>query len=453
MHTGSTARSQQRGGSHVRAVIGGSIGNLVEWYDWFVYASFALYFAERFFPEGSPTAQLMNTAAVFAVGFLARPLGGWLLGRVADRRGRKFGLTLSVTMMSVSALLIALAPTHDQAGYLGAAILLVARIMQGLSVGGEYAASASYLTEASQRGHRGLGSSFQYVSVTLGQLFGLAVLMVLQSLLTPQQLSAWGWRIPFVIGAIAAVVVFYLRRRLPETAAYQEETANDSGRRGTLAEVWRNRRAALLVFALTIGGSVAFYTYTTYLTKYLVNSAGLSKGTATSVMFLALCVFAVLLPVGGALSDRIGRRPVLMFFGVGTTLGTYPIMTAIQRWPSFGAALALAVLALTIVCGYSSVNACVKAELFPTSVRTVGVAVPYSLAQAIFGGTAEYIALAFRNAGHEHYFFFYVSGCALFSLIVYLAMPETRAVALSRSERDAVAEAGREPGAGKETVS
>ncbi|MCX2730338.1 MFS transporter [Saccharopolyspora sp. NFXS83] len=420
---------------HVRAVIGGSIGNLVEWYDWFVYASFALYFAGRFFPEGDATAQLMNTAAVFAVGFLARPLGGWLLGRVADRRGRKFGLTLSVSMMSLSALMIAVAPTHDRAGYLGAVVLLVARVLQGLSVGGEYAASASYLTEASRRGHRGLGSSFQYVSVTLGQLLGLAVLMVVQATLTEAELTAWGWRIPFIIGAVAAVVVFYLRRGLHETDAYREEAAHDDAeRRGTVREVWRHRRAALLVFALTIGGSVAFYTYTTYLTKYLANSVGLSKSDATLVMFLALCLFTVLLPVGGAVSDRIGRRPVLIFFGVGTTLGTYPILTAMQRWPSVGVALALTMLALTIVCGYSSVNACVKAELFPTSVRTVGVAIPYSLAQAIFGGTAEYIALAFRDAGHEHYFFFYVSGCALFSLVVYLAMPETRTAALSRAE-------------------
>lgn len=437
--SGSTTPHPHDRGHHVRSVIGGSIGNLVEWYDWFVYASFALYFAGQFFPEGSPTAQLMNTAAVFAVGFLARPLGGWLLGRIADRRGRKFGLTLSVTMMSASALVIAIAPTHDQAGYLGAVLLLVARIAQGLSVGGEYAASASYLTEASRSDHRGLGSSFQYVSVTLGQLLGLGVLMTLQSLLTEEQLTAWGWRIPFIIGAVAALVVFYLRRGLHETPAYQEEVSRDiAQRRGTLAEVWRHRRSAVLVFALTIGGSVSFYTYTTYLTKYLVTSVGFSKPQATTIMFFALCFFTVLLPLGGALSDRIGRRPVLIFFGVGATLGTYPIMTSLQRWPSFGIALALVTLALTIVCGYSSVNACVKAELFPTSVRTVGVAIPYALAQAIFGGTAEFIALAFRDIGHENYFFVYVSGCALFSLVVFLLMPETRRTALSRGEHEPI---------------
>ncbi|MEV0702895.1 MFS transporter [Saccharopolyspora sp. NPDC050389] len=432
--------------THARAVLSGSIGNTVEWYDWFVYANFALYFAGQFFPKGNPTAQLMNTAAVFAVGFLARPLGGWVLGRIADRRGRKFGLTLSVTMMSFSALLIAIAPTHQQAGYLGAVLLLVARIMQGISLGGEYAASAAYLTEVSQRGRRGLGSSFQYVSVTIGQLLGLVVLMVLQAVMTEEQLTAWGWRIPFVIGAIAALVVFYLRRRMHETSAYVEEESHDAQmRRGTLREVWKHRRAAVLVFALTLGGSVAFYTYTTYLTKYLANSVGLSKPDAARVMFIALCLFTVLLPLGGALSDKIGRRPVLIFFGVGTTLGTYPIMTSMQRWTSFGVALALTMLALTIVAGYSSVNACVKAELFPTGIRTVGVAIPYALAQAIFGGTAEYVALAFRDAGVENYFFFYVSACGLVSLLTYLLMPETKTAALSRAEQELQS-------TGKETV-
>lgn len=405
-----------------------------QWYDWFVYANFALYFAGQFFPEGDRTAQLMNTAAVFAVGFLARPLGGWLLGRVADRKSRKHGLTLSVTMMSCSALLIAVAPAHQQGGYLGAVLLLVARIMQGLSVGGEYAASASYLTEAAHQNWRGFGASFQYVSVTIGQLLGLLTLMGLQALLTEQQLTQWGWRIPFAIGAVGAVVVFYLRRRMRETDAYREEEQQDvQQQRGTLREVWQHRRAVAVVFALTLGGGVCFYTYTTYLTKYLVNSVGLSKPEATRIMFLGLCFFLVLLPIGGAISDRIGRRPVLIFFGVGATLGTYPIMTGLQRWPSFAAALAFTVLALTIVAGYSSVNACVKAELFPTGVRTVGVAIPYAVAQAIFGGTAEYVALAFRNAGVEHHFFYYVSACSLVSLLVYVLMPETRDAVLSRT--------------------
>lgn len=409
-------------------ILVGSIGNMIEWFDWFVYSTFAVYFSSQFFPGGDETAALLNTAAVFAVGFFARPLGGWLLGRLADRRGRRAGLTVSVGMMSASALLIACAPNHETAGYTGAAILVFARLMQGLSVGGEYAASASYLTEVSGKQHRGLGSSFQYISVTLGQLAGLAVLILLQTLLSEAELTSWGWRVPFVLGAVGAVAVFWLRRGMEETEAYSEaeKGTDEHDRRGTLREVWHQRRAAGLVFALTLGGSVAYYTYTTYLTSYLVNSAGLSKTEASSISFIALCFFLVLLPLGGYISDRIGRRPVMMFFGIGTTLCTYPILSGMQQWPTWGAVLAFTLVAFTVLAGYSSVNAVVKAELFPTGVRTVGVAIPYNLAQALFGGTAPYVALAFADNGHENWFFIYVSVCALISLTAYVFMPETR---------------------------
>lgn len=426
MNTGSGTAPRTRV-QYAKAILVGSVGNMIEWYDWFIYSTFAVYFSGQFFSAGDRTSELLSTMAIFAVGFLARPLGGWVLGRVSDRKGRKAGLSLTVSIMSLSALMIAAAPSYAVAGHLGAVILVIARIMQGLSVGGEYAASASYLTEVSASRWRGFGASFQYVSVTLGQLAGLGMLIVLQLLLDHEQLTTWGWRIPFVVAAIGAIWVFYLRRGMHETTAYRaSQHSSNSDRHGTLAEVWRNRRAVFLVFALTMGGSVAYYTYTTYLTSYLINSVGLSPSQASTISFIGLCVFLVLLPVGGFISDVIGRRPVLIFFGVGATLGTYPILSGMQRWPSWGVALTLTLVALTIIIGYSSVNAAVKAELFPTGVRTLGVALPYNIAQAIFGGTAAYIALAFREAGHESWFFLYVSGCALVSLITYLLMPETR---------------------------
>ncbi|MEU9254429.1 MFS transporter [Streptomyces sp. NPDC048270] len=427
------------------ALVGGSLGNLVEWYDWFVYASFAIYFADSFFPGDNPTTQLMNTAGIFAVGFLMRPVGGWVLGRAADRHGRKSALTLTVTMMSVAALLIAVAPTYGQAGYFGALVLLLARLLQGMSIGGEYAASATYLTEASARNRRGLGSSFQYVSMTCGQLLGLGILITLQHTLTTAQLESWGWRIPFVLGALFAVVVFWLRRRLQETDAFKEEAsgedAGDDSARGTLKVLWQHRRQAGLVMALTLGGTVAYYTYTTYLTKYLVGSAGMEKTTATLVSFTALTLFAVLQPFAGMLSDRIGRRPLLITFAVGCTVGTYPIMTALGSASSYWSALGLSLLALVIITGYTSINAAVKAELFPTRVRALGVALPYAIANALFGGTAEYVALWFKSSGHETLFFWYVSGCALVSLVTYVLMPDTRDAALSRAEAQADAEA------------
>ncbi|MFC9824048.1 MFS transporter [Streptomyces erythrochromogenes] len=426
------------------ALIGGSLGNLVEWYDWFVYASFAIYFADSFFPGDNPTTQLMNTAGIFAVGFLMRPVGGWILGRAADRHGRKSALTLTVTMMSVAALLIAVAPTYGQAGYFGALVLLLARLLQGMSIGGEYAASATYLTEASARNRRGLGSSFQYVSMTCGQLLGLGILITMQHTLTTGQLESWGWRIPFVLGALFAVVVFWLRRRLQETDAFQEEAsggdAHDDSTRGTIKALWQYRRQAGLVMALTLGGTVAYYTYTTYLTKYLVGSAGMEKTTATLVSFTALTLFAVLQPFAGMLSDRIGRRPLLITFAVGCTVGTYPIMTALGSASSYWSALGLSLLALVIITGYTSINAAVKAELFPTRVRALGVALPYAIANALFGGTAEYVALWFKNSGHETMFFWYVSGCALISLVTYVLMPDTRNAALSRAEADSDAD-------------
>ncbi|MFI8389019.1 MFS transporter [Streptomyces sp. NPDC085540] len=433
------------------ALVGGSLGNLVEWYDWFVYASFAIYFADSFFPGDNPTTQLMNTAGIFAVGFLMRPVGGWILGRAADRHGRKSALTLTVTMMSVAALLIAVAPTYGQAGYFGALVLLLARLLQGMSIGGEYAASATYLTEASARNRRGLGSSFQYVSMTCGQLLGLGILITLQHTLTTAQLESWGWRLPFLLGALFAVVVFWLRRRLQETDAFKEESsastetggdAHDDSTRGTLKALWQYRRQAGLVMALTLGGTVAYYTYTTYLTKYLVGSAGMEKTTATLVSFTALTLFAVLQPFAGMLSDRIGRRPLLITFAVGCTVGTYPIMTALGSASSYWSALGLSLLALVIITGYTSINAAVKAELFPTRVRALGVALPYAIANALFGGTAEYVALWFKNSGHEKMFFWYVSGCALISLVTYVLMPDTRNAALSRAEAEADGEPG-----------
>lgn len=410
----------------------GSAGNMVEWFDWFVYATFAVYFADAFFPESNGTANLMNTMGIFAVGFFMRPVGGWLLGRIGDRRGRKAALTLTVTLMSASAVLIAVAPTYAVAGYGGVAVLLVARLLQGLSVGGEYAASATYLTEASRPDRRGFASSFQYVSMTAGQLIGLGLLILLQHTLSEDALHSWGWRVPFVVGALGAAVVFYLRRTMLETEVYAESGAAQDADRGTLKALWAHRREAFLVVALTMGGTVAYYTYTTYLTKFLSRSAGMEKSTATLVSFCALFVFMCLQPLAGMLSDRIGRRPLLIGFAVGSTFLTVPVMMMLKHAGTFWPALGLSLLALVVVTGYTSINACVKAELFPTGIRALGVALPYAVANALFGGTAEYIALWFKDAGAESGYFWYVAGCAAVSLVVYLSMRETRDLDLHR---------------------
>ncbi|WP_280275008.1 MFS transporter [Nocardia wallacei] len=413
----------------VANVLRGSIGNLVEWYDWYVYAAFSVYFAKTFFPQGDPTAQLLSTAAVFAVGFLMRPLGGWALGRYADRFGRRAALTLSVTVMAAGSLLIAATPGYQTIGVAAPALLLIARLLQGLSVGGEYATSATYLSEVASQGKRGFYSSFQYVTLVGGQLVALAVQIVLQQFLTTAQLDNWGWRIPFVIGAAGAIIVMILRRGMDESAAFRaaattRDDAPDSGR-GSLRVLLQYPRECLLVVGLTLGGTIAFYTYTTYMQKYMINTSGIGKSTVAWINFCALLVFVVLQPIAGALSDRIGRRKLLVFFGVAGTVGTVPIMTVLGHTTDPVAAWALMMAALLIITGYTSINAIVKAELFPTKVRALGVGLPYALTAALFGGTAESLALWLKKIGHESVFFWYVSATILISLITYWFMRET----------------------------
>ena len=374
-------------------IIGGSAGNLVEWFDWYAYAAFTLYFAPVFFPKGDSTAQLLSSAAIFAVGFLMRPVGAWIMGIYADRRGRKAGLTLSVTLMCAGSLIIALTPGHAVIGVAAPALLLFARMLQGLSVGGEYGSSATYLSEMATKDHRGFWSSFQYVTLISGQLLALLLLIVLQNTLSEADLQAWGWRIPFFVGAALAVIVFWLRRRLDETRAFIAADTREAPKSSALLLILKHPKEALLVMGLTAGGTLAFYAYTTYLQKFLVNTTGFSKATATEVSAAALFVFMCLQPAVGALSDRIGRKPVMIAFGVLGVLLTVPIMSALATVSSPFVAFLLAMSALVIVSGYTSINAVVKAELFPAHVRALGVALPYAIANAAFGGTAEYVAL------------------------------------------------------------
>ncbi|HJW47270.1 MAG TPA: MFS transporter [Lysobacter sp.] len=415
----------------LRSIFSGSVGNLVEWYDWYVYAAFSLYFAQAFFPRDDRTSQLLNTAAIFAVGFLMRPLGGWLLGRYADRHGRRRALMLSVLMMCTGSLIITFTPGYVSIGVSAPVLLVIARLLQGLSVGGEYGTSATYLSEMATREHRGFWSSFQYVTLVMGHLLALVVLIALQHLfLSDEQLRAWGWRIPFAIGALAAVTALWLRRNMQETDAFarseQAAGAAQQQRQGTLRALLQHPRAVLTVIGLTMGGTLAFYTYTTYVHKFLVNSAGFDSHAASLLNASTLFVYMLLQPVVGALSDRIGRRPVLIAFGVLGTLLTVPILSTLQSVQTTAQAFWLILAALTIVSFYTAINAVVKAELFPVEVRALGVGLPYALTVALFGGTAEYVALWFKQHGAESGFYWYVTACIACSLLVYVWMPDTR---------------------------
>lgn len=415
----------------IRSIIGGSIGNLVEWYDWYGYSFFSIYFAPAFFPKGDQTAQLLNTAGIFAVGFFMRPIGGWLFGSIADKQGRKKAMTLSVLLMSFGSLMIACSPTYRSVGLSAPVLLFIARLIQGLSVGGEYGTSATYLSEMATKERRGFYSSFQYVTLIGGQLIAVGLQLLLQKLmLTEEELKTWGWRIPFIIGALLSVIAFYIRSALDETRAF--ENISQKKRKGTIKELLRYPKAIVTVIGLTLGGTIAFYTYSVYMQKFLVNTVHLTNGRATMISFFSLLLFACVQPVFGSLSDRIGRKPLLIAFGILGILTTIPILTTLSKVQSETLVFILVMAGLLVISGYTSINAVVKAELFPGEVRALGIGLPYALTTAIFGGTAEYIALWFKKTGHENYFFWYVTLCIFVSLTVYISMKDTRQTSLIR---------------------
>jgi len=408
------------------AILGGSAGNLVEWYDWFAYASFAIYFAPVFFPKGDQTAQLLQAAAVFAVGFFARPVGAWVMGLVADRAGRRVSLAAAVAMMCVGSLMAALTPGFATIGPAAPAILTAARLVQGFSLGGQYGVSATYLSEMAGRTQRGFWSSFQFVTLIGGQLAALAVLIVLQHLLSSAALAAWGWRVAFGVGAGLALGVFAVQLRLDETHSFTASRAAGAPRAQTWLLVTRHPRETAIVFALSGAGGLGFYAFTTYMQPFLTNSGRFSKSQATEITALSLVGYLAVLPVFGWLGDKVGRRALLATaFGL-LTLFTWPILVSLVRQTNEVAALALVFACLVLMSGYSSMSAVVKAELFPAHLRGLGVALPYALANALFGGTAEWVALWFKQVRLESGFFAYMSLVFAIAFLVAVRMRDTQ---------------------------
>ena len=417
----------------LKSIVAGSAGNLVEWYDWFAYATFAIYFAPVFFPKGDATAQLLNTAAIFAAGFLMRPIGAWVMGIYGDKHGRKAGLTLSVIMMAVGSLMIAFAPTYAQVGVAAPVMLVLARMIQGLSVGGEYGSSATYLSEMAPANRRGFWSSFQYATLSGGQLLAIITALILQATLSEAELGDWGWRIPFVIGAILAVLVFLLRRTMAETKSF---TGIDQKREhSSLRILWRDhRKSCILVAMMSGGGGLASYAFTTYMLKYLINTAGFDKQTATLIIAAALVWSFVLQPIAGMLADRFGRKPLLFIAGIGVSIVAVPIYTLLGTTTSPLVAFALILIPITLHGGYTANNAMVKAELFPAHIRALGVAFPYAVGNTLLAGTTEYVALWFKSSGMESGFFWYVAVMVGMTVIAYLMLPETKTAGLIRED-------------------
>ncbi|UUZ86483.1 MFS transporter [Paenibacillus sp. P26] len=321
------------------------------------------------------------------------------MGRYADRHGRRAALTLSITVMAAGSLIIACTPGYSSIGLMAPLILVLARLLQGLSLGGEYGTSATYLSEMASGGRRGYYSSFQYVTLVAGQLVALGVQIILQRLLSEPEMKSWGWRIPFVIGALGALAVLWLRRTMDESEQFSKMGSESRKSAGTIRALMKHPKAVLTVVGLTLGGTVAFYTYTTYLQKFMVNTVGIPKEVVSWINFVALLVFVVLRPLAGMLSDKIGRRPLLLAFGILGTLLTVPLFLVLESTKNPIGAFLLMMAGLIIVTGYTSINAIVKAELFPTEIRALGVGFPYGVTVAVFGERRSSLRCGSRASG------------------------------------------------------
>ncbi|WP_030897423.1 MULTISPECIES: MFS transporter [unclassified Streptomyces] len=413
----------------VRQLLAASVGNAVEWYDWYAYTFLATYIADQVFPKSADNSlvPLLSTFAVFAVGFFMRPVGGLLMGAVADRHGRRAALTVTILLMGGSSLLVGLTPTYAAVGVLAPVILVLARLLQGLSVGGEFAASTTFLVESAGPGRRGLFSSFQYVSTTVGQLVASGTATLLVDTLSDGQMNGWGWRVPFVLGAVLSLVGFWIRQGAQETRSAEQRQAP---RPGLFEALRRHPRESLLICGITAGGTIAYYTWTSYLPTYAELNAGIEKSDALLAGTISLAFFALLQPLGGLLSDRFGRRPLLLFFGLGFALLTVPLLHTLRD--SFAGLLLVSCAGMVLLTGFTSISAAVNAEVFPPRVRAAGIGFPYSLTVALFGGTAPYVGTLFKELGHSGLFPWYVAVLCLLSSIVYLRLPETAHAPLRR---------------------
>ncbi|MGV0604933.1 MFS transporter [Mycolicibacterium sp. XJ1904] len=420
--------------------IRGSSGNLVEWYDVYIYTVFASYFEAQFFDESEKNSTVY-VYAIFAVTFVMRPVGSWFFGRFADRRGRRAALTVSVSLMAFCSMVIALVPSQATIGVAAPIVLVLARLVQGFATGGEYGTSATYMSEAATRERRGFFSSFQYVTLVGGHVLAQFTLLVLDALLSEDQLRDFGWRIGFAIGGVAAVVVFWLRRTMDESLSEDVIEATKAGEdkgAGSMRELFtRYWRPLLLCFLITMGGTVAFYTYSVN-APAIVKTAYKGEGmTGTWINLIGLIFLMLLQPVGGMISDKVGRKPLLLWFGFGGLVYTYILITYLPETRSPLTSFLLVAVGYVILTGYTSINALVKSELFPVHVRALGVGVGYALANSMFGGTAPLIYQALKERDQVPLFIGYVTVCIAISLVVYLFFLKNKSETFLDRERGA----------------
>lgn len=409
--------------TRVRPLAAAAVGNVVEWFDLTIYATFAVYFSPLFFPSSDPTAALLSTFAVFAVGFFVRPLGGWLIGSYADKHGRKRALTFTIVLMAVPTFIIGISPTYETIGVFAPILLVAARMTQGFAAGGESGGAMAYLYEIAPPHRRGLFTSMWYTTVVAGIVLATLLGFVLAEVLSAEALSEWGWRIPFLIGGAAGLVGLWIRSSMEETleasVVRDGTTPPRSGLRALLSDY---PRETIRVILLMSGSATAFYTFVSYMPTHLIKSVGLAADTTFGVHTVSLVVFMLLLPLFGHMSDRYGRRVFGLVFSIGGAVAIVPLSLGLTTvwWQSLVVDIAL----LTLTACMFSVLAAVMTEQFPSRMRAMGVGAPYNLATAIFGGTAPFLLTWFSSQGLGTWYFAYL---AVLVLLVTLGLGKSRA--------------------------
>ncbi|MEV4568703.1 MFS transporter [Nonomuraea sp. NPDC049419] len=408
-----------------KAIVAGAVGHTVEWVDWAIYTTFASVFSRHFFPSGDEAASLLPALAVFAAGFVMRPIGGAVLGPYGDRHGRKKGMTLTISLMAAASFVIAICPGYDTIGVLAPVVLVLARLVQGFSAGGEWGTSSAFLVESAARGRRAFAGSWQQVSVGGGVLIASGLGTVLTSVLDEAALYGWGWRVAFAIGGLLGLAGLWLRVSVPETEAFERAVASGRTRTSPLKAMLREHpRAALRVAGVAIAGTLLYYVWVSYMPTYAHIDTGIPLSRALLANTIAVLVLLVLLPFGGLLSDLVGRKPTMLAFALGFLALAWPAFHFLDG--GFGALLAIELAGVVLLVGYSANCAAVMAEQFPAEVRTTGIGLPYALSVGVFGGTAPYVTTWLSSNGHRDLVWIYVAGAALIGVIVYATMPETK---------------------------
>ncbi|GCF02088.1 MFS transporter [Helicobacter pylori] len=405
----------------LRSLLAASSGNLVEWYDFYAYAFLAPYFAKEFTHTNDPTLALISAFLVFMLGFFMRPLGSLFFGKLGDKKGRKTSMVYSIILMALGSFLLALLPTKEIVGEWAFLFLLLARLLQGFSVGGEYGVVATYLSELGKNGKKGFYGSFQYVTLVGGQLLAIFSLFIVENIYTHEQISAFAWRYLFALGGILALLSLFLRNVMEETmdsGITSKTTIKEKTQRGSLKELLNHKKALMIVFGLTMGGSLCFYTFTVYLKIFLTNSSSFSPKESSFIMLLALSYFILLQPLCGILADKIKRTQMLMVFSIAGLIVTPVVFYGIKHASGVYEALFYEMLALSTMSFYTCIAGVIKAELFPEHVRVLGVGLAYAIANALFGGSASYVALQFKQHGFEWGFVGYV----MFSIVIFMVM-------------------------------